>query len=893
MSNTNERLTEALADRYRIERRLGEGGMATVFLAEDLRHERNVALKVLRPELAAVLGADRFLTEIKTTANLQHPHILPLFDSGESDGFLYYVMPYVEGESLREKIDRDKQLGVEEAVRIADEVADALDYAHRNDVIHRDIKPENILLHDGRPVVADFGIALAVSAAADGRMTETGLSLGTPHYMSPEQATADRDLTVRSDVYALGCVLYEMLTGDPPHTGPTAQSVLVRILTETPRPVTDVRASVPRNVAGAVARAIEKLPADRFESVDAFRKALADPGFEHAVRHPAAPAVQLEPAVGEGKRRPVRPSAGGRFAVGVAVVAVLVALAGWLRPTPAPRVTRLGMTLPGTELPRTSPFTRFDISPDGRTLVHETSDGPLHVRRLDQFTSVPLPGTESAIAPKISPDGRFVLFRRLGTGIFTAALDGAPPLEIAKVPAVAAMDWGEDGFVYFSLDGDIHRIPASGGDPEQLTDASGTDDVHAFPAALPGGNGVIFSERRPSQGTSVLKAVDFASGEVRELVEGLAGVYAPSGHLVFGRADGSLAVAPFDPESFEVGPVAPLVQGVSLRAFSLPEFALSSSGHLVYFADGSEGPGSARGAVIVRATPGGPVEAVDAERLVGGFTGLTVSPDGRRLAVVTRSEVGADTDLWVYDLQQGTYAPVTTAEGSEDRAIWSVDGSNLYYISSTDPRTLFEIPADASGPSRSVLTLDEAIEDVARSEDGRYLVFKTVGPQNNDLWYVDLAGDSIPQPFLASETDEDGGRLSPDGRWIAYHSDESGRDEVYVRAFPGGGPRIPISLDGGSVPMWSRSGDEIFYATSGNGGDLIGATVQIVGATLSVTSRRTVMTGSYAWGTGEADYDVLPGDEGFYAISLTGTSDEGELRIVLNWLEEVKERTAR
>src|SRR5574338_269456 len=238
MSEAQIRLATALADRYRIERELGAGGMATVYLAQDIRHDRKVAVKVLKPELAAVIGAERFVVEIKTTAALQHPHILPLFDSGSADGFLYYVMPYVEGETLRDKLNRETQLGVDEAVRITREVADALDYAHRRGVIHRDIKPENILLHDGRPMVADFGIALAVSAAAGGRMTETGMSLGTPHYMSPEQATADKDITARSDVYSLGSVLYEMLTGNPPHTGASAQQIIMKIVTEEAAPVT-------------------------------------------------------------------------------------------------------------------------------------------------------------------------------------------------------------------------------------------------------------------------------------------------------------------------------------------------------------------------------------------------------------------------------------------------------------------------------------------------------------------------------------------------------------------------------------------------------------------------------------------------------------------------------
>ena len=259
MTEITSKLSTALADRYKIERHLGEGGMATVYLAEDLKHKRKVAVKVLRPELAAVLGAERFVQEITTTANLQHPHILPLFDSGEADSFLYYVMPFIDGETLREKLDRDTQLGIDEAVGITTAIADALHYAHGEGVIHRDIKPENILIHNGRPMVADFGIALAVSAAAGGRMTETGLSLGTPHYMSPEQATAEKDLTARSDVYSLASVMFEMLTGEPPHMGNSAQQIIMKIVTDTPRSVTELRNSRP-SPPGCIHRPRGSLP---------------------------------------------------------------------------------------------------------------------------------------------------------------------------------------------------------------------------------------------------------------------------------------------------------------------------------------------------------------------------------------------------------------------------------------------------------------------------------------------------------------------------------------------------------------------------------------------------------------------------------------------------------
>jgi serine/threonine protein kinase len=276
MSDALERLTAALADRYRIDRELGAGGMATVYLAEDLKHNRKVAVKVLKPELAVAIGAERFLAEIKTTANLQHPHILALHDSGEVNGTVFYVMPYIDGESLRDRLNREKQLPVDDAIRIAGEVADALEYAHERGVIHRDIKPENILLQRGHAVVADFGIALAASKTGGARMTETGMSLGTPTYMSPEQAMGAREVDSRTDIYSLGCMLYEMLAGEPPFVGPTAQSIVAKVITESPKSLTAQRHTVPSHVDASVQKALEKLAADRFATAGAFAESLRD-----------------------------------------------------------------------------------------------------------------------------------------------------------------------------------------------------------------------------------------------------------------------------------------------------------------------------------------------------------------------------------------------------------------------------------------------------------------------------------------------------------------------------------------------------------------------------------------------------------------------------------------
>ncbi|NIM50397.1 MAG: protein kinase, partial [Gemmatimonadales bacterium] len=329
MEDLIARLEAALADRYHIERELGRGGMATVYLAEDLKHHRRVAVKVLKPELAAAIGPERFLREIEITGQLNHPHILPLLDSGEADGLLFYVMPYVEGESLADRLDREKQLPLEDALRITAEVADALGFAHSHNVLHRDIKPENILFEGGHAVVADFGLARAITAAGGERLTETGIAVGTPEYMSPEQVSAEREIDGRSDLYSLACVVYEMLAGEPPFTGPTTESVARQHLTAEPRSVATLRTAVPEEVSQALMKALAKAPADRFLTAEQFMEAVATPSTT-----PSA-----EPKTVERRLRGVLV---GALAVVAVVVATAIVL--WLRSTPA--------APPGAERPR-------------------------------------------------------------------------------------------------------------------------------------------------------------------------------------------------------------------------------------------------------------------------------------------------------------------------------------------------------------------------------------------------------------------------------------------------------------------------------------------------------------------------------------------------------------
>ena len=440
MSDPVARLNAALEGRYTIERELGEGGMATVYLAEDIKHNRKVALKVLKPELAAVVGAERFLAEIQVTANLQHPHILPLFDSGDADGFVFYVMPYVEGESLQDRIDREKQLPVDEAVRIATAVANALDHAHRHRVIHRDIKPANILLQDGEPVVADFGIALAVGAAGGTRLTETGLSLGTPFYMSPEQATGDQPVGASTDTYALGSVLYEMLVGEPPYPGTTAQAVLGKIIAGKPVSATEQRPAIPANVDAALRCALEKLPADRFTSAQDFVRALGDEHF----RYGEAVAGVAGAAAGPWNR----------LTVAFAALATVSTIGfGWvlLRPEPPRPVSRFSVVVPEEQSFRVSAET-FDLSRDGSFMVYRgnTDDGnsQLWLRRWDALDAVPIPGTSPAGQPAISPDGREVAFESNGS-LRVAPLAGGVSRTLTESVFCCAR-WSPDGaWVYY------------------------------------------------------------------------------------------------------------------------------------------------------------------------------------------------------------------------------------------------------------------------------------------------------------------------------------------------------------------------------------------------------------------------------------------------------------
>jgi Tol biopolymer transport system component/tRNA A-37 threonylcarbamoyl transferase component Bud32 len=890
------RLRTAFADRYRLESEIGAGGMATVYLAQDLRHDRRVAVKVLRPELAAVIGAERFLAEIKLTANLQHPHILPLFDSGEADSFLYYVMPFVAGETLRDRLRREKQLPVGDAVRIASEVASALDYAHRHGVVHRDIKPENILLHEGQALVADFGIALAASKAGGDRMTETGMSLGTPYYMSPEQAMGEREITARSDVYALGAVLYEMLTGDPPFTGSTAQAIVARVVTETPRPLKPQRHTITPQVETAVLTALEKLPADRFGTAAEFAQALS--ASKHVLTTaatPIAPAPGPAPEPAERRRRWNAPTVA---ALGIAAVATAAALWVWLRPAPAPEISRFSLFFrPGEGLQPRPVAGSMAISPDGRKLVYV---GPgeggsrLWLRELGKLRPSPIPGTEGAVSPFFAPDGRQLGYIAGGRAVRVLSLEGGPPLTLSDSINSTAGDWGDDGYVYVEVDSGMARVRATGGPLEELYRFSnerreiGTE----WPHVLPGGKGLLFRVRRASQPPTEFDIFvkKLPTGEARPLIRGLYARYAASGHLLVVTADGKLLAVPFDPEKLELtGPAVAILEGLRSGPFE-ENMAVSRNGTFVYATGGSSASSvpfwvdrDGRAAPVDPAwDPGGTIESV------------SLSADGKALAV-TLNRLAAQ-DVWVKQLPSGPFSRITFGDNARFRPTWSADARSLIYladeggIGSGIPATS---RADGTGAPRTLLKTSLSFAHVVESRDGSWLVLRRslneVGA--GDIYAV-KRGDTTLVPLLTTAATETAPALSPDGRWLAYASNESGTSEIYVRPFPDvASGRWQVSLNGGSAPKWANSGRELFYI---NGAQEMVVTPIRAGSTLEVGQPKALFSAaSYFIIPSFPTFDIAPDDKRFIMLRSAAATEDTEIILTQNWFEELKARAPR
>ena len=862
------RLTTALAGRYRIERELGAGGMATVYLAEDLKHDRKVAIKVLKPELAAVLGAERFVVEIKTTAAMSHPHILPLFDSGTADGFLFYVMPYIQGETIREKLNRETQFGVDEAVRITREVADALDYAHRHGVIHRDIKPENILLHDGRAMVMDFGIALAVSAAAGGRMTETGLSLGTPHYMSPEQATAEKEITARSDEYSLASVLYEMLAGQPPHIGGAAQQVIMRIITEPARPVNEFRKNVPVNVAAALAKALEKLPADRFASAAEFSAALANASF--TITGPGAAAAR------SWARQRGNPVA---WIVAAAATSIAVWL-GFRVPTHFPAPVQFVLSSPVARPVMTFTWPAV-LSPDGLQIAYAGEAGvgqyQLYLRRVDGLEVRALPASVGALQPTFSPDGKWIAYLA-GGNLVKVQVTGGVPVTVVQANGNNGMTWLPRGEIVLGSEAAMHglaRVPDGGGVLKELThtEPNDTETLHLWPIVLKNGTTIVFSTwggNGQALGSSKLALTSIDDGVVHPLgVSAVRALGVAEGRLVYLQADGVVMAVPFDGRRISGTPV-PLLDSISLCRTCNGDapINLSASGALAYI----------RGALPSKLAW---VDTAGAARIVSSredaFILPRLSPDGRRIAVTIVKRL---MDVWVYEIATSTWTQLTRG-GNNFNAEWTADGSHLVFVSNRDGKTrAMRQSANGAGQPEVLADSFEGLKHASLSRDGSVVLLNGFAENVPSIW--SKSGKNAMVKFATGPYWIGQGRFSPDGQDVAYASAESGINEVYIRPFAGKGAPVQVSVGGGGEPVWSGDGRRLFYVT---GRRLMVASLAPAPG-MRVVSRDSLFTGEGFGDFSGATYDVAPDGKRF--LMLQADARAVQLVIALGWTSVLK-----
>ena len=879
-----DRLNAALSDRYTLERELGQGGMATVYLAHDIKHERDVAVKVLHPDLGAALGGERFLSEIRTTAKLQHPHILPLLDSGSADGLLYYVMPYVTGETLRARLERERQLPINDAVLIAREVADALGSAHALGIIHRDIKPENILLQGGHALVADFGIALAVQTAGGQRMTQTGLSLGTPQYMSPEQAMGERAIDARSDIYALGAVTYEMLAGDPPFTGSSVQAIVAKVLTEKPSPIRTVRDTVPSYIEGAVLTALAKLPADRFASAAAFAEALQARGYAASTGGASVSSRAVAPSH-RGLRSPVP------WAVAL-MLALAAAAAGWLRPHAVTDSTPLRFILtPPEKLAFIGgnggiSLGQLALSPDGAYMAY-SANGPqgigLYVQRIGELGAHLVPGGELGGSPAFSPDGRWIAFEGRDHVIRKVAVDGTTASTICPVPlGTRGITWLSQSEIVFAQGNlgqayGLWRVSADGGGPVQFAHEAGTTGrlIKLGPRASDDGRFVFYLAANGNLGDLELAVITLSDATPHHFkgADATSVLGLIDGTLYFAKRDGSIMGAPFDASKLTLG--TPVQLGDSVAIWNnYASAALSRNGTLLY----------TRGGIakqLIRVDEGGTAQPL--LDLVSDFLHPRLSPDGRRVAFEVAGP--GTTDIWIADLGAHTVERLTR-DGRNDRPEWTPDGRRIIFpgLVADRPKLLWQ-SADGSSPATALLDSAGLVREAVLSPDGKLLAYRIdTDSTGRDIYVLPMAPGSKSVPLLVGPSNDLMPRFSPDSKWLTYVSDESGTDEVYVRPALGGG-RVAISSGGGTEPLWTRDGRRLIYRS----GEFIIATTLAFTPAPSVVRRDTLFRSPGISDAFHPNYDVFPDGKSFVFVRASETNRRQIL--ILNWLSEVRLRT--
>jgi serine/threonine protein kinase/Tol biopolymer transport system component len=884
---------------YKVVSLLGAGGMGEVYRARDTKLGRDVAIKVLPAKFTADPDrSSRFEREARMLATLNHPHIGAIYGFENAGLISALVLELVEGPTLADRVAKGP-LPPAEALSIARDVAEALEAAHEKGIIHRDLKPANIkITPDGLVKVLDFGLA---KAAGDGSApdlsqsptvtigrTRDGLMVGTAAYMSPEQARGN-PVDKRTDIWAFGCVLYEMLTGHVPFPGDTISDIIVSVLERDPD-WHELPANVSPGIRQLLVHCLEKEARRRLRDIGDARLEL-DEGLADRLSETTEPAVP-------------RPRTHRLTAAAALVGLALGALVAWTTPwrlsqvTSAPaRVARFNIPLPPDTVITPTLNRQETISPDGRLIVFagvRAGQRMLYARRVDELDARPIEGTAGGNAPFFSPDGQWLGFGLAGRGvIMKVALSGGAPVPVTKFNGLMGVSWGPDDNIVYADIG-LWQVPASGGTPTRLLEPDTTrgERFYRAPLFLPGGKAVLFGvsmEGMESYDDARIVVLNLETGEKKILIEGgMNPHYSPSGHLVYARS-GSLLAVPFDLANLKVaGQPFPVARGVFMSVNTgFAEFDMASDGTLIYVPGAVEG-GERTPVWVDRQGRSSPLPLPERS-----YLHPRISPNERQIALEVE---GATHDLYTYDLARGTFTKVTF-DGHSHWPLWTPNGDRLTFRSGrTGTFSMWSMLADRSGQEERLTTIGVYQSPASWTPDGRSVAFTQVdvagtGP---DVYVLSLDGDRKPVALARSKFAEGSPNFSADGRWVAYSSNESGRPEIYAQPWPGPGPKIQISAEGGTDPVWSRRSGELFYRN----GDKMMAVAVDTRQRLTVSKPHVLWEGHYSHGMSSScgapgptstNYDVTPDGKRFLMIQDKDQDVAGrQLTVVLNWGEELK-----
>jgi eukaryotic-like serine/threonine-protein kinase len=878
---------------YEIQSLLGAGGMGEVYRARDTRLDRTVAIKILTQRLADTPEVrQRFEREARAVSSFNHPHICALYDIGHQDGIDYLVMEYLEGETLSKRLESGP-LATSELLRYAIEVADALDRAHRQGVIHRDLKPGNIMLTKSGAKLLDFGLAKAsvppisgnfsssptVSRPLAGKvqsdaLTAQGTIVGTYQYMAPEQLEG-READARSDIFSFGSVLYEMATAKKAFSARSTASLIAAILKEQPRPISELQPMAPPALERVVKVCLEKDPDERWQSAGDLKRELgwiASAGSQAGIPAPVASKRKT-------RDRAIWIAAG-------ALLAVLAAYLGWqsgLWQRSASPV-HLSVALPtGKVLPDNS-TDPLAISPDGSVIVYAAQGDDrktqLYMRKLGSFESTPIPGTEGAQCPFFSPNGEWLGFVSDDYKLKKISLRGGSSVELASQAGPIGGSWADDDTIYYiqSFASGMYSVSAAGGQPKQVTQTGSTpeDRGHLWPNLLPGKTGVIFTVwTGRSLNDARIEVLSFSSGKRKVLIEGGTNArYIPGGYLAYAR-NGTLFVVGFDPKRMEVkGTPVPAIDGVMTEAANGDaRFAVSNHGTLVF----QSGSFASYQRNFVWMDRTGKTTNITEE--VKPYASPAISPDGKRIALTLE---GSSFDVWVYDLERSTLTKVSF--GADDyNPHWSPDGKMLaYHSSKSGTMQVYVKHGIVQGDETAVTDGPKFKELYGWTPDGREIVFARENKDTGwDLYAAAVEGDHKPRPLVVAPFNQNDASLSPDGKWLAYVSDESGQNEVFVQAMNDPNTRAQISSEGGRFPRWARSGNELFFVSKNR---LMSVKFAPGNA---LNPGKPVML--FEEKRGLSGYDVAADGRFVVALDADDKGTGNQINVILHWFEELKE----